>query len=78
MLLRDSDIAKRVRTYLLDVEEAARSGPEVGAEQLPLEQVLTERMPAGPIWMRLEAVEACLLKAEAAQRRARRVKRRRA
>ncbi|MCQ8190592.1 DUF1664 domain-containing protein [Streptomyces rugosispiralis] len=64
MLLRDSDIARRVRTYLLDIEESARSGPEAraeaGAERLPLEQILTERMLAGPIGTRLEAVEACL------------------
>ncbi|GHJ29879.1 hypothetical protein [Streptomyces hygroscopicus] len=60
MLLRDSDIAKRVRTYLLDVEESARSGSEAGTEQLPLEQILTERMLAGPIGSRLDAVEACL------------------
>ncbi|MFE2189082.1 hypothetical protein [Streptomyces sp. NPDC059455] len=60
MLLRDSDIARRVRTYLLDIEESARSGPETGAEQLPLEQVLTERTLAGPIGGRLDAVEACL------------------
>ncbi|WP_272934371.1 hypothetical protein [Streptomyces sp. PSAA01] len=60
MLLRDSDIARRVRNYLLDVEESARSGPEVGTDQLPLERILTERMLAGPIGSRLDAVEACL------------------
>ncbi|MBU3866822.1 hypothetical protein KN815_22975 [Streptomyces sp. 4503] len=60
MLLRDSDTAKRVRTYLLDVEESTRSGPEAGTDQLPLERILTERMLAGPIGGRLDAVEACL------------------
>ncbi|WNE97618.1 hypothetical protein PS467_20925 [Streptomyces luomodiensis] len=60
MLLRDSDIARRVRTYLLDIEESTRNGPGTGTEQLPLEQELTERMLAGPIGNRLEAVEVCL------------------
>ncbi|MFE5122890.1 hypothetical protein [Streptomyces sp. NPDC056669] len=60
MLLRDSDTAKRVRTYLLDVEESTRSGPETGTDQLPLERILSERMLAGPIGGRLDAVETCL------------------
>lgn len=60
MLLRDSDIARRVRTYLLDLEESTRRGSEAGTERLPLEQILTERTLAGPIGTRLEAVEACL------------------
>ncbi|MET8012419.1 hypothetical protein ABZU86_14060 [Streptomyces sp. NPDC005271] len=59
-LLRDSDIARRVRTYLLDVEQSTRSGPEAGTDQLPLERILTQRMPAGPIGSHLDAVEACL------------------
>ncbi|MFD7503854.1 hypothetical protein [Streptomyces sp. NPDC059850] len=60
MLLRDSDIARRVRMYLLDVEERVRAGRESGPERLPLEQILTERLLEGPIGTRLDAVESRL------------------
>ncbi|WP_055546064.1 hypothetical protein [Streptomyces sp. NBRC 110028] len=60
MLLRDSDIARRVRKYLLDVEEHARAGQESGAGRLPLEQILTERLLEGPVGSRLDAVESRL------------------
>ncbi|MEU0839866.1 hypothetical protein ABZ370_10375 [Streptomyces sp. NPDC005962] len=60
MLLRDSDIARRVRTYLLDVEERTRAGQESGSGRLPLEQILTERLLEGPIGARLGAVESRL------------------
>ncbi|MFI0816921.1 hypothetical protein ACH4TX_10485 [Streptomyces sp. NPDC021098] len=60
MLLRDSDIARRVRTYLLDVEERTRAGRQSGAGRVPLEQILTERLLEGPIGTRLDAVESRL------------------
>jgi hypothetical protein len=68
MLLRDSDIARRVRTYLLDVEEHTRAGQESGAGRLPLEQILTERLLDGPIGTRLDAVESRLADAGSALR----------
>ncbi|MET8681169.1 hypothetical protein ABZW18_27235 [Streptomyces sp. NPDC004647] len=68
MLLRDSEVARRVRTYLLDVEAGARSrqwAPPAG--YVSLEQLVTdtaaqaaEHVLEGPIGTRLSTVEACL------------------
>ena len=44
MLLRDSDVALRVRTYLLDVEDAARSASSVGRRPLELHAELLGAM----------------------------------
>jgi hypothetical protein len=68
MLLRDSEVARRVRTYLLDTEEALRpqeAAPSAG--YVSLEKLVTdtaakaaERILEGPTGTRLSAVEACL------------------
>lgn len=48
MLLRDSDVARRVRTYLLDVEEASR---DRRSAQAP---------PADSVGTRMRGIEECL------------------
>jgi hypothetical protein len=73
MLLRDSDVARRVRTYLLDAEEATRrQQPAVSADHVSLDRLwaaaaveIGERILAGPIGTRLTAVEARLDNVEA-------------
>jgi hypothetical protein len=65
MLLRDSDTARRVRTYLLDAEEATRSSQTVApAGYMSMEQLwadaavrIGERILAGPIGERFTAME---------------------
>jgi hypothetical protein len=44
MLLRDSDVARRVRTYLLDIEDAARSASSVDRRTLELHAQLIGAM----------------------------------
>lgn len=44
MLLRDSDVARRVRTYLLDIEDAARSASSVERRTLELHAELIGAM----------------------------------
>ncbi|WP_127357596.1 hypothetical protein [Actinacidiphila soli] len=63
MLLRDSDIARQVRTYLLDAEEAAVRLPQSSAGYVSLEQLVTdtaakaaERILEGPIGARLDSL----------------------
>jgi methyl-accepting chemotaxis protein len=66
MLLRDSDVARRVRTYLLDTEEATRPHQSVApAGYVSMEQLwadaavkIGERILAGPIGERFAAMEA--------------------
>lgn len=64
MLLRDSDIARRVRTYLLDAEEATRRQTVAPAGYVSMEQLwadaavrIGERILAGPIGERFTAME---------------------
>ncbi|MFG2195633.1 hypothetical protein [Streptomyces sp. NPDC048639] len=65
MLLRDSEVARRVRTYLLDVEEASRTCGGPPAEYVSLDALVSdaaskaaERILQGPVGDRLTAVEA--------------------
>ncbi|WP_329315637.1 hypothetical protein [Streptomyces sp. NBC_01262] len=65
MLLRDSDTARRVRTYLLDAEEATRRQTVAPAGYVSMEQLwadaavrIGERILAGPIGERFSAMEA--------------------
>lgn len=66
MLLRDSDIARRVRTYLLDAEETSRAGlpHQAPADDVLLAQLweaaavkIGERILNGPIGARFAALE---------------------
>jgi hypothetical protein len=65
MLLRDSDTARSVRTYLLDAEEATRRQTVAPAGYVSMEQLwadaavrIGERILAGPIGERFSAMEA--------------------
>ncbi|MEV6314245.1 hypothetical protein [Streptomyces sp. NPDC051776] len=67
MLLRDSEVARRVRTYLLDAEEGARTSAHPPAGFVSLEALVgdaaskaAERVLRGPIGDRLTAVETGL------------------
>ncbi|MEU6080367.1 hypothetical protein [Streptomyces sp. NPDC047108] len=67
MLLRDSEVARRVRTYLLDTEETSRTSGHPAAGYVSLEALVgdaaskaAERIVQGPIGDRLTAVETGL------------------